>query len=402
MPLVFGSVMADFSVLATAYSNCTGQTGCARADLNDDRCIRGAGFPLLATSYVKTAPQTCAPTTMLQSAKRQVGERLEVSPLLGTVDLTLSPATQSAAVNEVFTIDLGVVAGAQSVKSTDMYVEFDPTVLMVVDSSGNPVTTVEQDISVFNSVVWNSVDNSGGLISYSAGKLGSPASGTFRVAIARFKKIAASTTTIVRYQTGSDIWYAGESVLGTLGSAEVTGPQGATPTGTLTPVVPIPTRTPTPTHTLTPVLPMATPTRTLTPTPTETLTVVPPTATRTPTQTSTPVPPTATLTRTQTLTPVAPTATPTRTLTPTATQTPVPTATRTATWTATPSRTPTATEVPAQTDTPVEVTATLTPAATLVATATLPIVPTATATSTHTPTLRRTWLCLSLLVKKIQ
>jgi hypothetical protein len=275
---------------------------------------------------------------------------MEVSAsLLGTVDLTLWPATQAANVNDIFTIDLMVVAGTQSVKDADMYVEFDPTVLTVVDTNGNPVGRIEADLSVFNSWVVNAVDNRGGLISYSAGKEPGTASGTFRAATARFKKIAAATATTVRYQVGSDIWYLGDSVLRTLGSAEVTQPEGATATATptQTPLTPtqtqVPTNAPTPTPTETSMA-TTTPTPTLTPTVTQSPTALAtPTDTRAPTETST-----ATTTPTGTLTPAVNrtfTSTPTETLTPmvTAVASPTPVATITATLTGVPMATPTVT-----------------------------------------------------------
>ena len=308
---------ADFSLLATAYNQCNGQTGFdGRADFNDDGCVRGADFSLLATNYNRSGPIACTTTAGLsQSSSISSQASIDVSALTepdGTVNLTFAPTSRTAQVGDIFTFDLMVEAGSQTVQNVDMYIDFDPAVLQVTDENGNPTGTIIADPTTLASTLSNSADNAGGHITYSAGKLSAPyPTGTFRVATVRFKKISASALSTVPYVSGSDVFFAGASVLGSLGSATVTQP-GETPTAT-----PTATFTFTPTRT-----PTATPTQTRTRTPT-------PTATRTGTPTATSVAATATPTRTSTQTPT-PTRTPTVTRTATATQTPTLTATTSA------------------------------------------------------------------------
>ena len=85
-----------------------------------------------------------------------------------------------------------VVAGTQPVNNVELYVDFDPAVLQVVDAAGNPTSTVEGDQTALNTVLFNAVDNAGGHIRYDAGKLsGTPPTGTFRLAVLRFKVLAS-------------------------------------------------------------------------------------------------------------------------------------------------------------------------------------------------------------------
>jgi hypothetical protein len=138
----------------------------------------------------------------------------------------MSPRSQAADVGDIFSVDLLVEAEAQAINNVELYLEFDPAVLVVVDASGNPVTAIEPDLSALNTVLWNEVDNSRGQIRYDAGQLTrTPPSGAFRVATVHFKKLAAAATTTIRYMASSDEFYQGMSMAGMLGEATVTGPR---------------------------------------------------------------------------------------------------------------------------------------------------------------------------------
>ena len=321
----------DFSVLATTYNKQTGQPGFdARADFNDDGRISGVDFSLLATNYNRSGPVACGSAAVAQDAAPENETLMHPD---GTVNLAFSPLSRSAQVGDIITFDMQVVAGTQPVNAVELYVDFDPAVLKIVDAAGNPASTVEADSGALNTVLFNEVDNAGGHIRYDTGTLsGAPPTGTFRIAVLRFKVLASVVSTTVRFVSPSDVFYGGASVVGTRGSATVLGlTSTSTPTRTATSTVTLTvTGTPTPTATRTPT---ATATSPVGPTVTRTST---PTATRTTTATTTSaVAPT--VTRTPTLTATrSPSTTPTRT--PTRTTTPTLTVTRTST----PTRTPTA------------------------------------------------------------
>jgi hypothetical protein len=373
------------------YSDATSGAGTlGSADVVGPQAPTPTGMP------TATATPTVTPTPtprwswiylpmLVKTARQAQGHPSHVAQVSASLDmaavadLTLLPTTQAADVNDIFTIDLMVVAGTLRVTNVELDLTFNAAVLQVVDASGNPVGTIEPNYATFSLVLDNTVNNGTGTINYDAGQLppGFP-TGTFRVATARFKKIAAASTTTVSYGACDAFYDDGSSGLGTLGSAEVTAPQGPTLTPTPTEVgtaTPTPTRTPTPTVTPAPT-PSATETGTRTPTVTSTDTTTP---TRTPTPTASAAP---TDTRTPTETSTA-TTTPTRTPTPTVTQTPTTSATPTDT--RTPTETSTATTTPTHTLTP-----TVTPTATTSATPTDTRTPTVTSTATKTPTRTRT------------
>jgi YVTN family beta-propeller protein len=370
------------------------------ADSNKDGCVNGADVSGLTPNFLETGPS-------------DQGGALAAQPVDGA-SLVLSPATQTVAVGQIFTIDILVDIGDATADTVDAYVHFDQDILEVVDLSGQPATSIELNTGVFGSATVNAADNQTGQIDLSASVYLSPyLTGAFRAATIRFKAEAVVTGVDVRFGRGdkarqSDLLYGGVSLDPTLGDAVVTINPVATWTPTSTPTdtptttptaTNIPTDTPTPTETPT-YTPTPTGMATNTPTPTETPTYTPTTtgtATNTPTPTETPTyTPTPTGTRTNTPTATGtptytptPTGTSTYTPTPTGTSTYTPTPTGTATNTPTPTRTPTQTATATQTHTPTATsTSTLTPTHTPTRTPTVTNTPsnTPTSTPTNTPT----------------
>ena len=112
----------------------------------------------------------------------------------GTVTLSLAPASSTIPVGQVVNINLQVAAGSQSVDGVAAYLNFDPTVFQVVDSSGNPTTTIDDPGTPLNVELLNNVDNTNGQIDYAVGTLGSsPPTGTFTVGTIHLKAIAPSS-----------------------------------------------------------------------------------------------------------------------------------------------------------------------------------------------------------------
>ena len=207
----------DFSLVATAYNKQSGETGFdARTDFNDDGRISGVDFSLLATNYNRTGPLPCP-------ALAAAGDTATESA--GAVNLTFSPASQTAQVGDIVTFDMQVTAGTQPVNNVELYVDFDPAVLQLVNAAGNPAASIEADLATLNTELANTVDNAGGHIRYDAGKLtGAPPTGTFRIAVLRFKVLSATASTTVRFVTPSDVFYQGVPVVGALGSTSILGP----------------------------------------------------------------------------------------------------------------------------------------------------------------------------------
>ena len=158
-------------------------------------------------TYTPTPTKTATPTSTPTATP--------TSTPTGDADLSIVPSSKSVAVNEIFTVDIQVDAGSQLVDTVDAYLSFDRNYLRVVDASGNETNSITPG-STLPLVLQNSADNSTGRITYSAGKqLGAPSpSGTFTLATIRFKAMAQTTGATVAFLTGSDVFYQGDSVLG--------------------------------------------------------------------------------------------------------------------------------------------------------------------------------------------
>ena len=228
------------------------------------------------------------------------GSRLQTAQ---TVYIDLQPSSPSVQQNDLFAVDMRILAGSQPVDGVEVHLDFDPLYLRVVDAAGNSVSQIESS-GVLTASIQNTVNNDQGHIDFAEGIFSAEPSGTFVLAAVRFKALwgtgegSTPLTFVTRAGNPTDVTYNGSSMLaGALpGSVSI---QGETPS-------PTPTATATPSQTFTPT-PTATQTRTLTPTRTATGTATAtPTQTQTPTRTSTPtMTPTRTATRTATATPTA-------------------------------------------------------------------------------------------------
>ncbi len=249
-------------------------------------------FILNATPQTKVTLQEANVLTAAQNGSVTVGEGSEPTATATTLpqetatptatatvpvggpSLALDPASAEKMVGETFLVQIIAATGAQAVDGAQVFIDFDPTRLAVVDADGNPVSSIIPG-SAFDVVILNSVDNAAGRIDFAAGQLsGSPPSGLLSVATIRFKALAVASDATVHISTGapraSKLTYQGANVLAQTsdGHYAILGPVTATPTATVTQR---------PTHTLTPTwTPTATPTTVPEETPTTTATVLPP------------------------------------------------------------------------------------------------------------------------------
>jgi hypothetical protein len=209
----------DFSVLRSGYYQCVGDTGYDdRANFNDDSCVNILDFSLLRTNYYKQGP------IMAASASGTVSATPE-----GTVNLEIAPPVRTASVGQIFTVALNVLAGGQQVDGADAVVGFDPQYLRVVNAGGQEVNQIEAG-SALSTALRNVVNNQNGRIEYSAGQLeGDPPTGTFELAVVRFKLIAEPpTATEIAYLAGTDVSHQGASVIGQLEDGQVLTPEHVT------------------------------------------------------------------------------------------------------------------------------------------------------------------------------
>jgi uncharacterized repeat protein (TIGR01451 family) len=127
---------------------------------------------------------------------------------IGLVTLSLEPLETTVYLGQTFDIATQVLAGDQPVDGASTYINFDPTVLQVVNIT--PGTTLPL-------VLQNQYDNLTGEIDYAAGKLSNFPTGTFTLVTLTFEAIAQSDGTQLAFNhtapRKSDVTYGGGSVL---------------------------------------------------------------------------------------------------------------------------------------------------------------------------------------------
>jgi hypothetical protein len=160
----------------------------------------------------------------------------------GTVIVNLHPSHSAVAKDDIFTVDIQIVAGSQLVDGAELHLSFHRTYLQVVDNAGNPTSSIQAG-SAFSFTLVNTVDTSTELADIYFAACSSPEpgmprpSGTFTVATVRFKALsgtgAASTPLTF---TQAEVTYGGDSVLGTVENGSVTI---SVETPTVTPTLPL-------------------------------------------------------------------------------------------------------------------------------------------------------------------
>jgi hypothetical protein len=106
--------------------------------------------------------------------------------------LYFEPAPATAVVGDILTVRLQVDAGQAQVTGGQASIDFDPTVLQVVNAAGQPVGEQEDALapgSTFGRVLLNRADNARGTIAFAAGTLDGAASGQLTLATIRFRAL---------------------------------------------------------------------------------------------------------------------------------------------------------------------------------------------------------------------
>jgi peptide/nickel transport system substrate-binding protein len=122
-----------------------------------------------------------------------------LEPVAADVPLSLDPAVVGPiGCGQTFKLDIKTSTGSiQQVSGVDAFIKFDPSKLEVVDMDVEKAGIQVTPGTALDTVIINSADNTGGLVSYSAGKLGPPfPSGTFTVASIQFRIRALTATAI--------------------------------------------------------------------------------------------------------------------------------------------------------------------------------------------------------------
>jgi hypothetical protein len=164
----------DFSILASTFGKCEGDSEFyAIPDLNQDGCVTILDFSLIMSNFGQCGPIIIQP--MMVSS-------LMATPN-GTVEMSAVPSTSQVKVGETFEIVIEVQAGEQQVDSASAYLDFNPTLLEVVNMTSGDHLNLTLD---------NSFDNAAGSINFAAGKLTAPfPSGDFELVTITLRAKAA-------------------------------------------------------------------------------------------------------------------------------------------------------------------------------------------------------------------
>ena len=226
-----------------------------------------------------------------------------VSPVLAqgqVVDIRLTPPAARTASGGGVNFTVQVEPNGQEVSGVDVCITFPATLLQVVDADiGASGVQIQADTDTFNVVLANTVDNSTGVIKYSAGRLtGGLPTAQFTLATISLRAASISDVTTVAFSTSASVCgatptaavFGGDNVLRGTFNSTVTMDSGVDATPTPTTMLP-PVSSPTPTLGPTSPLPTATHVPTPTPTPTPPLRAPAPTPSPTPSPSPSPAPP---------------------------------------------------------------------------------------------------------------
>jgi hypothetical protein len=210
--------ITDFSILKLHFLGYD-----PSSDFNQDGVVNITDFSMLVGNFM-----TCGDIPVSSSASALGGGSAKAAAAQGSpVQISIQPERASVLQDQVFAINLVIAAGEQLIDGAEVHLDFDPSVLQVVDTDGNPVASIEAG-SMLDVPIQNLVDNQGGRIDFAAGTFDSQPSGTFVLGTARLKALhttdsqGTAVAFVSRAGSPTDVAYNGYSVLGSTSDALVT------------------------------------------------------------------------------------------------------------------------------------------------------------------------------------
>lgn len=179
---------SDFLLLRGSYFKSVGQAGFVDgADFNEDDVVNSSDFLLLRSNYFQNGP------VELSEAQARLGtvpfRGLETGPFKraeaillwaqtsGTVSIAIEPPSTTVDGGDYFDLDVRISAETEEVAAADVYLDFDPRVLEMVEIRDGQTLPVLAKL----------YDNHTGIIDIGAGTLGTPVTGSFVLATLRFR-----------------------------------------------------------------------------------------------------------------------------------------------------------------------------------------------------------------------
>jgi hypothetical protein len=208
----------DVSLLAAAFGASSSQAG-----FNEDGAIGQDDLALLQANLLRRGDVLVS--VGLASEQAAIDLPDTASPLTGgAVSLRLVPAARQVMAGQVMTLAVVASTGSQLVDSLEVYIDFDPSILALVDAAGQPAEHVIAGNGL-QTVLLNQVDAARGRIGFIAASLNhAPISGDVAAAMLRFKVLKAGATW-VRFSfsdwRGSAAAYQGVSLVGDCQAADI-------------------------------------------------------------------------------------------------------------------------------------------------------------------------------------
>jgi hypothetical protein len=163
---------SDFLLLRGSYFKSSGQPGFVDgADFNEDDVVNSSDFLLLRSNYFQSGPID------LSGAQGNAAGTMLRTQASGLVGIAIEPASTTVNVDDEFDLDVRIDAGAAGVAAADVFIDFVPNDLEVVEIRDGQALTV----------IAKRYDNSSGTIDIGAGTLSTPPTGTFVLATLRFR-----------------------------------------------------------------------------------------------------------------------------------------------------------------------------------------------------------------------
>ncbi len=182
----------DVSYMIVSYLLQTGQANFRRcADVNRDNNVNGADVSFLIPNYLQEG------VVMAQSGVP--GNLTSIS--LSSSSIRLVPQTSRLNVNQTIAVEVWAEITGQSADFIDLFLDFDPKVLQIVNASGQPVDSVGE-LATNVEVVYNKVDRVNGQVNLSAARFSQPyLSGSFHVATIYVKALTPASNTSVQFSS---------------------------------------------------------------------------------------------------------------------------------------------------------------------------------------------------------
>ncbi|HEY0606273.1 MAG TPA: hypothetical protein VGD58_25345 [Herpetosiphonaceae bacterium] len=201
---------ADVSYMIPSFLLTSSDTGfLPYADTNNNGAINGGDVSALVPNFLRAGPLTNAQA--LTQPVQRMRTRSSTLPTIG-----MSPALSKIAVGEIVPVQVRLGLGEAEADTLDLYLNFDPQLLEVVDANGQPISSLMPSNAAFSQTNYSRVNNVTGQINLSASRFDAPATGNLAVATfyVRARQLFSSTAITVA-TTGarqSNLFLAGETL----------------------------------------------------------------------------------------------------------------------------------------------------------------------------------------------